>query len=366
MSRLTIYVIKEISSSFLFSVVLLTGILWLGQSLRHLDLLTTNNVDISAYFSYVVLLLPKILQLTTPISFFISVMFILNRLRSDSELIVLWAAGKSNRNILIKPILIFTSFIFIFLTTLSIYLTPYSLNEIRHKIIDIRSSGIHSAMLKERKFISPIDTLTIFLQEIDGKKISGLLIHDLKDPNNPNTYIAENGEMIVDQNIKFLRLYNGNIQILDKENKKISEIYFESYDLNLSPYSHQESSHFYTDELKTSIIINKIKDDSYTEAEFAELNNRVINPIYIFCLSLLPLLLFKVSRRPDESWLIPIIFISICGFVIKLLEIGMAHFLIKNNSLFLLNYSIPFGIIAIILLLLYRENAKIVRGNNVF
>ena len=366
MSRLTIYVIKEISSSFLFSVTLLTGILWLGQSLRHLDLLTTNNVDISAYFSYVVLLLPKILQLTTPISFFISVMFILNRLRSDSELIVLWAAGKSNRNILIKPILIFASFIFILLTTLSIYLTPYSLNEIRHKIIDIRSSGIHSAMLKERKFISPIDTLTIFLQEIDGKRISGLLIHDLKDPNNPNTYIAENGEMIVDQNIKFLRLYNGNIQILDKENKKISEIYFESYDLNLSPYSHQESSHFYTDELKTSIIINKIKDDSYTEAEFAELNNRVINPIYIFCLSLLPLLLFKVSRRPDESWLIPIIFISICGFVIKLLEIGMAHFLIKNNSLFLLNYSIPFGIIAIILLLLYRENAKIVRGNNVF
>ena len=366
MSRLTIYVIKEISSSFLFSVTLLTGILWLGQSLRHLDLLTTNNVDISAYFSYVVLLLPKILQLTTPISFFVSVMFILNRLRSDSELIVLWAAGKSNRNILIKPILIFTSFIFILLITLSIYLTPYSLNEIRHKIIDIRSSGIHSAMLKERKFISPIDTLTIFVQEIDGKKISGLLIHDLKDPNNPNTYIAESGEMIVDQNIKFLRLYNGNIQILDKENKKISEIYFESYDLNLSPYSHKESSHFYTDELKTSIIINKIKDDSYSEAEFAELNNRVINPIYIFCLSLLPLLVFKVSRRPDESWLIPIIIISICGFAIKLLEIGMAHFLIKNNSLLILNYSIPFGIITIILLLLYRENTKIVRGNNVF
>ena len=154
MSRLTIYVIKEISSSFLFSVILLTGILWLGQSLRHLDLLTSNNIDISAYFSYVFLLLPKIFQLTTPIAFFVSILFVLNRLRSDSELIVLWAAGKSNRNILIKPILIYTSFIFIFLMTLSVYLSPYSLNEIRHKIIDIRSSGIHSAMLKERKFIS--------------------------------------------------------------------------------------------------------------------------------------------------------------------------------------------------------------------
>ena len=99
MSRLTIYVIKEISSSFLFTVTLLTGILWMGQSLRHFDLLTTDNVEISAYFSYVFLLLPKILQLTTPIALFISILFILNRLKNDSELIVLWAAGKSNRNI---------------------------------------------------------------------------------------------------------------------------------------------------------------------------------------------------------------------------------------------------------------------------
>ena len=130
MSRLTIYVIKEISSSFLFTVTLLTGISWMGQSLRHFDLLTTDNVEIAAYFSYVFLLLPKILQLTTPIALFISILFILNRLKNDSELIVLWAAGKSNRNILIKPILIFSSFIFIFLVTLSIYLTPYSLNEL--------------------------------------------------------------------------------------------------------------------------------------------------------------------------------------------------------------------------------------------
>ena len=366
MSRLTIYVIKEISSSFLFSIILLTGILWLGQSLRHLDLLTADNVAISAYFSYVFLLLPKILQLTTPISLFVSILFVLNRLRSDSELIVLWAAGKSNRNILIKPILIYTSFIFIFLMTLSVYLSPYSLNEIRHKIIDIRSSGIHSAMLKERKFISPVDTLTIFLQEINGNEISGLLIHDLKDPNNPNTYIAENGELIIEKNNKFLRLYNGNIQILDKENKKISEIYFESYDLNLSPYSQKEGTHFYADELKTSIIIKKIKENNYNNEEFAELNNRIINPIYIFCLSLLPLLVFKISRRPDESWLFPIIVVSILGFALKVLEIGMANFLIENNSFFMFNYFIPFGVIALILSLLYRENKNRVRKNHVF
>tara|TARA_B100000965_G_C19546164_1_gene737930 strand:- start:418 stop:1518 length:1101 start_codon:yes stop_codon:yes gene_type:complete len=366
MSRVTIYVIKEISSSFLFSSILLTGILWLGQSLRHLDLLTTDNVEISAYFSYVFLLLPKIFQLTTPIALFISILFVLNRLRSDSELIVLWASGKSNKNILIKPIIIFSSMIFIFMITLSIFITPYSLNEIRHKIIDIRSSGIHSGILKERKFISPVDTLTIFLQEINGDKISGLLIHDLKDPNNPNTYIAEKGRLVVEKKNKFLRLYNGSIQIFNKENKKISEIAFESYDLNLSPYQKKEDVWIYADELKTSTIIKRIREKDYDNEQFAELNNRFINPIYLFCLALLPLLVFKLSKRPDESWLIPIIVISIIGFSIKIIEIGMSNLLVENNSYFLLNYSVPIIIMTLILLLLINENKNLTRISNVF
>ena len=365
MSRLTIYVIKEISSSFLFSSILLSGILWLGQSLRHLDLLTADNVAVSAYFSYVFLLLPKILQLTTPISLFISILFTLNRLKSDSELVILWAAGKSNRNILIKPILIFTSILFLFLMALSLYFTPYSLNEIRHKIIDIRSSGIHSGILKERKFISPVDTLTIFMQEINGNEISGLLIHDLDDPENPNTYIAESGKLIVEKNDRFLRLYNGNIQILNKENQKISEISFESYDLNLSPYSKKESTHIYSDELRTLDIIKKIKNNNYDNQQFAELNNRIINPIYIFCLSLIPLLVFKISRRPDQNWVTPIIIVSVIGFGVKTIEIIMANFLIENNPLYLLNYFIPLIIISLIFLLLYREKNILIRKKNV-
>ena len=64
-----------------------------------------------------------------------------------------------------KPILFLSIIIYLFIIILSVYLTPISLNEIRHKIIDIRSSGIQSSILKEKKFISPVNSLTIFLQE---------------------------------------------------------------------------------------------------------------------------------------------------------------------------------------------------------
>ena len=160
-------------------------------------------------------------------------------------------------------------------------------------------------------------------------------------------------------------MYNGNIQILDKKNKKISEISFETYDLNLAPYVKQESGHIYPDEQSTNEIIRKIKKRSYDNQEFAELNNRFISPLYAYCLALLPLLIFKLSRKPDESWFLPILLVSITGLIIKFLEVTLANIMIDNNSYYIINYLVPFGIIVIILFLLYRENYKFIRIRNV-
>ena len=121
MSRFTTYAIKEITSSFLFLSILLTGIIWLGQGLRHIDLLTTNNVSIETYISYVILLLPKIILLTFPICVFLSILFNLNRLRNDSELIILGTSGKSEKSILIKPIILFSSLMFLVVLFFSLF-----------------------------------------------------------------------------------------------------------------------------------------------------------------------------------------------------------------------------------------------------
>ena len=119
MSRFTTYAIREISSSFLLLLILLSSILWLGQGLRHIELLTTDNVSFGSYISYILLLLPKILIITIPICLFLSVLFNINRLRNDSELIVLWAAGKSDHESFLKPILLFAFLIYFLSTILS-------------------------------------------------------------------------------------------------------------------------------------------------------------------------------------------------------------------------------------------------------
>ncbi len=372
MSKINLYIIREISLSFLFLVILLTGIVWLGQGLRHIDLLTTDNISFYSYLSYVIHLLPKIMSITIPISLFLAVLIIINRIRSDSELIILWSSGESNKNILVTPIIIITSALFSISLFLTFFATPYTLNEIRQMIIEIRSSGISASLLKERKFISPTDTLTIFIQDREGDKIQNLLIHDLKDSNKPQTYIAQSGEFYEDGNTKMLRLFNGNIQIFNKSDERISEIDFQTYDLDLLPYNKQESKHRYADELFTFEIIRNlngknISSFNYEEKQqFAELHNRLISPLYLFCLSILPLVAFNFQKTPNASWHIPIIFVSILALVIKIVEISFSNLLIETNNLVYLNYALPIILFIILFIVIVAENNKLGRKKDVF
>ena len=86
MSKFNIYIIKEIVFSFLLLTTLLTGILWLGQGLRHIDLLTSDNISFVSYLSYIVMLIPKITTLTIPVSLFFIVELYTVGLASDATL----------------------------------------------------------------------------------------------------------------------------------------------------------------------------------------------------------------------------------------------------------------------------------------
>ena len=362
MSKFNIYIIKEILLSFLLLFTLLTGILWLGQGLRHIDLLTSDNISFISYLSYIVMLIPKITTITIPISLFLTVLVCLNRIRTDSELLILWASGESNTSILLKPILLISTSIFFIYLLITITITPYSLNEIRQKIIEIRSSGLNSSILQERKFISPTDNLTIFIQERDGNQIDNLLIHDLKDKSKPQTYIAQKGEFISDSNIKILRLYNGSIQIFNKSDQRISEIEFDTYDLDLSPYDKVEDDHRYADELFTKEIYKNLKGKSLSgfnkeeREQFAEINNRFISPLYLICLSILPLLVLNYLKSPNSSSVFVISIISLIALLIKILDITLANLLIDNNYLVYLNYFMPLFILFSFLLLINLDN----------
>ena len=128
---------------------------------------------------------------------------------------------------------------------------------------------------------------------------------------------------------------------------RVSEIAFDTYNLDLTPYSKKENTHIYPDELSTGDIRNNLKNilprnfSKYQKEQFAELHKRFVNPIYIIFYALLPLLMINFSKRPDDSWRYPIIAVSTIAFTIQIIQITLSNLLIANSQLITFNYTFP-------------------------
>ena len=353
MSRISIYVIKEISSSFLFIFSLITMVVWLSQALRNLELLSNDSVTIASYSFYTILLIPKLSMITIPISIFLAIIFTLNKLRLDSEMIVFGSTGNSNRDILLKPLAFISIFLFFIILFLSVYLVPLSSAEIRSKIVEIRSSSISTSILKEKRFITPDNNLTVFFKKIENDAIYGLLIHDRSVKNNIKTYVAKKGFLDNKNGNNSIFLYDGTMQIYNQEEYKISEIDFDKYSIDLKPFDKTEKKFFYADEKSSIELINKISNKQNNNEEFAVLHNRFIKSLYVFCLIFLPLIIFKMIRKPDDNSRGIITTIIVIGVSIKFFEITMESVLMKNNSLLIISYLSPIVIFIVIISLLF-------------
>ena len=63
---------------------------------------------------------------------------------------------------------------------------------------------------------------------------------------------------------------------------------------------------------KIQVNGKSIKDlNKYEKEQFAQLHSRIANPLYIFCFALIPLIILKFSKKPGDSFLIPISIVSI-------------------------------------------------------
>ncbi|HEY1708625.1 MAG TPA: LptF/LptG family permease, partial [Rhizomicrobium sp.] len=95
MSRLSNYVLSQLAGPTALFALLMTTVVWLTQSLRLLDLVI-NRGQSAATFAYLTLLiLPSLLVIILPIAFFAGTLYALNKLSTDSELVVMWASGYS-------------------------------------------------------------------------------------------------------------------------------------------------------------------------------------------------------------------------------------------------------------------------------
>ena len=237
---LTRYIFLQAAVPFVLATFVLTGIIWLTQALRMLDLLITQGQSLGTFFQLSMLALPSAVNTVLPIALFCALLYTLNKLISDSELVVIFSAGISRWSVTF-PVMLLVSLIMILVLFLNVYLMPAGMRELRQRLFQIRGD-IATSMIREGSFSNPVAGLTVYVRSRspDGI-IRGILVHDERVKGKPITYMAESGELVRTPEGPRLVMYNGNIERVSAaqgpKQSPVSILFFDKYTYDLSQYN---------------------------------------------------------------------------------------------------------------------------------
>jgi lipopolysaccharide export system permease protein len=227
------YIFRQLLTGTLVVSVTLTGVVWLMQSLRFIEMIVNRGLSVSVFVYFTLLLLPSILSLILPIAIVIAVIFTYNRLSSDSELVVIRAGGSSHIS-LAKPALWLSILGTLLCYSLTIYVLPSSFRAFKDLQFKLRNS-FPAVLLQEGVFSQISKGITVYIEErtADGS-LKSIVIHDSRKPTAPVTMMADKGLITSGKNGPRIILIKGNRQLVDNVSRQLSLLYFDRYSLDLT------------------------------------------------------------------------------------------------------------------------------------
>mgnify|MGYP001369798314 CR=1 FL=1 len=294
----------DILNFFLIASFSITFIVWIIQAVNLLDLVSDDGHSLKIYFYIVSLNLPKIFSKIIVFVFFISIFYVINKYNNSNELLVFWNNGIQKIKF-INFILMFSLLFLIMQLALNLFIVPKSQNLGR---LYIKESNIDflPKLISEKKFINVMKNLTIFVEEYKKNgKLKKIYINENIDSSKSKIIVAENGRIIKKDNKYILRLFNGGITNINKDNA--FTLNFSETDYDLSEFSTKTITHTKVQELDSiqmflclkEIFQNKKfnKDEKINKQETCngrtvkslseELYKRSVLPFYTLIISLI-------------------------------------------------------------------------------
>lgn len=291
LSGLNRYILRQCLSMMAFVTGALTAAVWLAQSLRLVDLIVNRGLSAEMFFYLALLIMPRFLDIVVPIGAFIAVLFVFNRLTTESELVVMRAAGLSP-GALAKPVLELAAIAFLVLMFLSAYLLPAANRQFKDLQFEIRNRFV-SSLLQEGSFTTISAKLTMYIgSRNDRGEVIGLLIDDQRDPRRPVTILAERGAFADTGGGSRIIMVNGSRQQYDYDTGKLSVLTFDRYVLDLDMLHEASGTRFREpQELFFGELLFPSNDlDALTHGLYLiEVNQRLTVPLTAFSFAILPL-----------------------------------------------------------------------------
>lgn len=306
------YILKIATGAALILLIGLTSVIWVTQALREVDLITGKGQTVLIFFTVTLLSLPALIAGIAPVALFMATLYTLNKLNSDSELIVMNAAGVAPHR-LTRPFIALTLVTAALVGWMSLSVMPAGFRSLRDLITLIRADFVAN-VIKEGQFVSLDSGVTFHYREKQGQALLGIFMQDRRDPNQPAVYIAERGQSAEANGNSFLMLEKGTIQRESRNQNSSSIISFERYALNLSALTGEADGAGGGDgdkvvykprERTTWALLTQDPNEPYykiQEGRFrAELHNRLSAPLYPIAFMLVAFAILGEARTTRQG-----------------------------------------------------------------
>jgi lipopolysaccharide export system permease protein len=232
-TRIDRYLFRQLFAALIAVTGALVALIWLTQSLRFVELVVNRGLSLLVFLRLTSLLIPNFVAVILPITTFVVVQFVYQRLAGDRELTVMRAAGLSPFA-LARPALAVGVLSMAACLALNIYLVPWSYTAFREFEFEIRNR-MAAFMLQEGVFTPVSDNLTVYVRSRDREgTLHGILIEDARDPNSRATILAESGRLAVGAAGPRVVLENGSREVIDRQTGRLGVATFRSYTMDLS------------------------------------------------------------------------------------------------------------------------------------
>jgi lipopolysaccharide export system permease protein len=360
MTLLERYILKTAFTAFAACLIALTGVIWITQALRELDLLTGKGQTLFIFLTVTGLSLPALISVISPVALFIATIYALNKLNSDSELIVMSAAGMRPLR-LMRPFLTLAAFVCVVVGMITIYIMPASFQEMRNLVTKIRADFV-ATMAKEGQFITLDNGITFHYRERSGDALLGIFMEDQRDKDKIIVYLAERGQTVETNGQAYLVLEKGSVQRKEPNSRDSSIVAFERYAVDLNAFNDEDGNIIYKPrERSTTQLLFPDREElfyQYQEGRFrAELHERFSSWLYPLAMMAIAFAALGDPRTTRQGRGLAIAAAVLGVIVLRITGFASASAVVRTPAAVIGVYGAPLLAIAISLMLVLQGSA---------
>lgn len=227
------YLAGQLLAYFGFFSLVLVAVYWVNRAIGLFDRLIAGGSDLSTFLHFTILALPNVIYVVLPVAALVAVLYGVNRLSADSELVVAQTTGLGPMR-LARPVAVFGLAVALMVSVLGHVLVPASRTALAERGESL-ARDVTARFLKEGEFLHPAGDVTVYVREItDAGELLGLFLSDRRAEGLRTTYTAERALLVDAPAGPRLVMLEGMAQTLELETRNLLTVTFDDFAYDLA------------------------------------------------------------------------------------------------------------------------------------